>query len=120
MSLTKKNLLAELCISKPEKLKEKVFGLDVWIKPVSEFQRSRRLAALMGKKGEIDPAAMRKARCFTLIDHLCNEKGEAIFGEKDINDLMEVDALKLDVVNSLIEEWVASREGKFRGGSKGS
>jgi hypothetical protein len=118
MSLTKKQLLAELVCTKPEKLKEHVFGQEAWVKPVSEFQRSRRLAALYGKDGEVSRDAIRKARLYTIVDHLCDQNGENLFKESDIKDLMELDALKLDVVIGCIEPWVSSREGKILGGSK--
>jgi hypothetical protein len=118
MSLTKKHLLDELVCSKPEKLPEKIFGQDAWVKPVSEFQRSRRLAALYGKGGEVSRDAIRKARIYTVIDHLCDQDGNNLFGESDVKDLMELDALKLDIVISCIEKWVVEREGKIQGGSK--
>ena len=92
MSLTKKQLLAELVCTKPEKLKEQVFGQEAWVKPVSEFQRSRRLAALYGKDGEVSRDAIRKARLYTIVDHLCDQDGENLFKESDIKDLMELDA----------------------------
>ena len=119
MSLTKKTLLAELACSKPERLGEKMFGYDIYVKPVSEFQRSRRLASMVGKDGEVDKNAIRKARVYTLIDHLCDKDGTGLFKDSDVNDLLELDALKLDVLNHAIEQWVTSREGKFVGGSKG-
>jgi len=118
MSLTKKQLLDELVCSKPEKLPSEVFGMDAWVKPVSEFQRSRRLAAIYGKGGEISKDAIRKARIYTIIDHLCDEEGNSLFNESDAKDLMELDALKLDIVINAIEKWVVEREGKILGGSK--
>jgi hypothetical protein len=118
MSLTKKQLLAELVCEKPEKLPEKVFGQEAWVKPVSEFQRSRRLASLYGKDGEVSRDAIRKARLYTIVDHLCDQDGNSLFKEADIKDLMELDALKLDVVINCIEKWVQKREGKILGGLK--
>lgn len=115
MSLTKKILLAELVCSKPEKLKTKLFGHDVYVKPVSEFQRSRRLSALYGKDGEVDRAALRKARIYTIIDHLCDKDGNNIFVDSDVKQLLDLDALKLDVLQKHIEDWVEKREGKIQG-----
>jgi hypothetical protein len=115
MSLTKKTLLAELVCSKPEKLSEKVFGYDAYVKPVSEFQRSRRMASLVDKDGKIDNAAMARARVYTLIDHLCEKDGTPLFTDKDAKSLLEVDAFKIDLINRQIEQWVAEREGKYRG-----
>ena len=115
MSLTKKILLAELACSKPEKLPEKFAGHDVWVKPVSEFQRSRRIAALTGKDGELDREAVKVARLYTIIDYVCDSEGEPLFKEKDLADLRKVDALKLDLLLAQVEEWVGQREGKLRG-----
>ncbi len=118
MSLTKKQLLDELVCSKPEKLPKRVFGQDAWVKPVSEFQRSRRLAALYGKDGNVSREALRKARLYTIIDHLCDENGDGLFEESDLKELMQFDALKIDVIVSVIEDWVSAREGKILGVSK--
>ena len=118
MSLTKKQLLDELVCSKPEKLPKRVFGKDAWVKPVSEFQRSRRLAALYGKDGNVSREALRKARLYTIIDHLCDENGDGLVEESDLKELMQFDALKIDVIVSVIEDWVSAREGKILGVSK--
>ncbi len=115
MSLTKKTLLAEFVCSKPEKLEAKVFGHEVYVKPVSEFQRSRRLSSLYGKDGSIDKDAIRKARIYTIIDHLCDKEGNNLFVDSDVKELLDLDALKLDVLMKKIEEWVESREGKILG-----
>ena len=117
MSLTKKTLLAELACSKPEKLPEQLFGHDVYVRPVSEFQRSRRVAYLHDNEGKFAKDAVRKARMYTVIDHLCDAKGESLFDEKDMKDLLEMDALKLDVLINAIEDWVSKREGKIKGES---
>ena len=118
MSLTKKNLLAELACSKPDKLPVKLFGHEMWVKPVSEFQRSRRLASLYDKKGQVDNDAIRRARIYTIIDHLCDKDGESIFKDSDVKELLELDALKVDMLTHAIEEWATKREGKLTGGSK--
>lgn len=118
MSLTKKTLLKELACAKPDKLPAKLFGEDVWVRPVSEFQRSRRLANLYSKSGEISKDALTRARLFTVVDHLCDNNGEPVFDENDINDLQQLDALKLDILVSAIEEWSNEREGNVRGRSK--
>lgn len=118
MSLTKKSLLAELACSKPQKLPVTLFGQQLWVKPVSEFQRSRRLASLYDKKGQVDNDAIRRARIYTIIDHLCDKDGVNIFKDSDVKELLELDALKLDLLTSAIEDWAGEREGKLKGGSK--
>jgi len=115
MSLTKATLLKEAAISKPEKLGE-FFGEVVYVKSVSELQRSRRMSSMYDTKKEcIRPDAMQRSRCLTVIDHICDEEGKSLFDEKDINDIMALDALKLDLLIKAIEEWVGSREKKLQG-----
>lgn len=115
MSLTKKTLLAELVCNKPEKLDEKFLGHVVYVKPVSEFQRSRRLASLYSKNGDLDPDALRRARVYTVIDHICEEDGTPLFKDSDAKAILELDALKLDVLIAAIERWAERREGKMKG-----
>ncbi len=115
MSLTKATLLKKAAISKPEQLGE-FFGEIVYVKSVSELQRSRRISSLYDpKKDCMRPDAMQRSRCLTVIDHVCDEEGAALFTEKDVNDLMSLDALKLDLLIKAIEEWVGNREKKQQG-----
>lgn len=120
MSLTKKILLSELACAKAEKLPVQVFGHDVWVKPVSEFQRSRRLAKLYGKSGQISEDVMANARLFTIVDHLCDKDGESLFEESDVKDLSQMDSLAIDVIVNAIEEWSTDRAGKAQGRLKDS
>lgn len=113
MSLTKKNLLSQLACDKPEKLEGEFFGEDLYVRPVSEFKRSRRLAELLGKDGNPSRDGLQRARVMTIIDHLCDKDGQPIFDERDLADLLEMDALKLDLLTSAIESWVSEREKKF-------
>lgn len=115
MSLTKAILLKKASISKPDLLGE-FFGEDVYVKPVSELQRSRRMASMYDvKKDQMRSDALQRARCLTVVDHLCDEKGECLFTEKDVNDLMALDAMKLDLLVSAIEDWADKREKKHLG-----
>lgn len=115
MSLTKATLLKKASVSKPELLGE-FFGEEVYVKSVSELQRSRRMAQMFDmKKEKVREDAMQRARCLTIVDHICDEEGKAIFSEKDVNDLMALDALKLDLLITAIEEWQAGREKKLQG-----
>ena len=115
MSLTKATLLKKAAVSKPEVLGE-FFGETVYVKPVSELQRSRRMAQMYDmKKEKMRVDAIQRARCLTIVDHLCDEEGKALFTEKDVNDIMALDAMKLDLLVSAIEEWADGREGKHKG-----
>jgi len=113
MSLTKKILLSELACSKPEKLPEKFLGHDVWVRPVSEFQRSRRVASMTDNQGNIKKDVMATARLHVVIDHICDKNGEPLFTDKDMKELSGLDALKLDSLLKQVETWQASREGKL-------
>lgn len=115
MSLTKATLLKRASISKPDMLGE-FFGEEVYVKSVSELQRSRRMASLYdAKKDQMRPDAMQRARCLTIVDHVCDKNGETLFSDKDVNDLMQLDALKIDPLIAAIEEWNAGRGGKPKG-----
>jgi hypothetical protein len=115
MSLTKATLLKKAAISKPVVLGE-FFGETVYVKSVSELQRSRRISSLYDpKKDCMRPDAMQRARCLTVVDHVCDEDGGAIFTDKDINELMSLDALKLDLLVKAIEDWVGDNEKKQQG-----
>lgn len=115
MSLTKATLLEKASVSKPELLGE-FFGEKVYVKSVSEFQRSRRISQMFDQKNaKVKDGAYQRARCLTIIDHLCSKAGEMLFSEADINDIMELDALKLDILVNAIEGWAEKREGKLKG-----
>ena len=115
MSLTKATLLSKVCVAKPELLGE-FYGLELYVKSVTELQRSRRMSQLFdAKKEQMRPDALQRARCLTLVDHLCDEDGEPLFKESDVNDIMKSDAQKMDVLCKAIEEWSSKREGKPRG-----
>ena len=115
MSLTKATLLEKTQPSKPDHLGE-FFGLELYVKPVSELQRSRRMAAMYDtKKEQIRPEAMQRARALTIIDHICDENGNSLFNDKDINDVMGMESHKVDLLCSAIEDWVGAREKKLLG-----
>ena len=115
MSLTKATLLKKASIDKPSLLGE-FFGEQVYVKSVSELQRSRRMSEMYDtKKEQMRPDAMQRARCLVIVDHLCDKEGKNLFTQKDVNDIMELDALKLDLLVSAIEDWVGEREGKLKG-----
>ncbi len=115
MSLTKATLLKKAAVSSPEVLGT-FFDETVYVRPISELQRSRRMAQMYDmKKEKMRADALQRARCLTIVDHLCDEEGSALFTEKDINDIMALDAMKLDVLIGAIEEWADRREGKHKG-----
>ena len=120
MSLTKATLLKKAAVPKPELLGV-FFDEEVYVRSVSELQRSRRMSSLYDvKKDQVRSDAIQRSRCLTIVDHLCDKDGNALFTEKDVNDIMELDALKVDLLINAIEEWAGKREKKLLGGSKGS
>jgi len=115
MSLTKATLLKKAAVSKPEVLGE-FFGETVYVKSISELKRSRRLAQMFDmKKERVREDAMQRARVLSIVDHVCDEDGTELFSEKDVNQLMELDALKLGELISAIEEWQESHTKKPKG-----
>ena len=67
------------------------------------------------KKEQLRPDALQRSRCLTLVDHLCDEDGNNLFTEKDVNDIMQLDAMKVDLLINAIEEWADKREKKQLG-----
>ena len=67
------------------------------------------------KKERMREDALQRARCLTVVDHVCDENGECLFTEKDVNDIMQLDAMKVDLLINAIEEWADKREKKQLG-----
>jgi len=115
MSLTKAILLKKAAVSKPDVLGE-FFGETVYVKSISEFQRSRRMAAMYdAKKEKMRDDAIQRARCLVIVDHICDEDGTPLFTDSDVKDIQQLDASKLDLIIGAIENWNEKREGKQRG-----
>ena len=115
MSLTKATLLKRAAVSKPELLGE-FFGEEVYVKSISELKRSRRMASMFDmKKERIREDAVQRARVLSIVDHVCDKDGNELFTEKDVNDLMALDALTLGDLIDAIEEWQASMTKKPKG-----
>lgn len=112
MSLTKATLFKKAAIDKPELLGE-FWGEKVYVRSVSELKRSRRLSSMFDhKKDQVRPEAYQRARVLTIVDHVCDKDGNDVFTEKDVNDIMKLDAGKLDSLVKAIEAWSDSRGGK--------
>jgi len=113
MTLTKAILLEKTKPSTPELLGE-FFGLEIYIKPVSELVRSMRISSLYDrKKDEVREDSMQKARAMTIIDHLCDEDGKQLFSNKDVSAVMGMDVVKVDILIDAIEKWQDARVGKL-------
>lgn len=97
MTLTKQSLLAQK--PKPVKVDAKEHG-EVWVKPLSEFQRSKRLADLWSDKDNKSEDARLKLRVNMVVDQLCDEHGKNLFTEGDVKDLL---ALESGVLDALVE-----------------
>lgn len=100
-SLTRELLLA----LKPVAKKVEVEGLGVvYIKPLTELLRSRRLAELFDEKGKSDKATQEKRRANMIIDQVCDETGEPLFNPSDLKDILELDGAKLDsLVHAILD-----------------
>ena len=111
-SLTRDSLFA----LKPEPKKVEVEGFGVvYIKPLTELLRSRRLAELFDEKGKSDKATQEKRRANMIIDQVCNEKGEALFSQSDLKDILELDGAKLDTLVHAILDFNTDDEKKEQG-----
>jgi predicted lipoprotein len=97
MSLTKSKLLA----LKPKAVKLEVKGLgEIWVKPLNELLRSRRLTELFGgKDGSQDPKVAERRRAQMIVDQLCeDESGSSMFSQAEINDILQLDSIQLDAL----------------------
>ena len=120
MSLTKKTLLDAFKQDPPHLLGE-FFGVEVYVKPITEFARSRRMSQMFDhKKGEPRKDALERSRGLTIVDHVCDADGNLLFSEKEVTDIMASDASKLDTLIVAIEEWMEDRVGKHQAKSKNS
>lgn len=111
-SLTRDALLSMT----PEAKKVEVDGLGtVYLKPLSELLRSRRMAELHNEKGKIDKAAYEKRRAVMILDQVCDEKGELLFKQNELNKILELDGMKLDKLVYAIIEFNEESEKKEAG-----
>ena len=111
-SLTREKLFA----LKPEPKKIEVEGIgEVYIKPLTELLRSRRLAELFDEKGKSDKATQEKRRANMIIDQVCDEKGEQMFKSSDLKEILELDGAKLDTLVHAILDFNTEDEKKEPG-----
>jgi len=95
-SLTKKALF-DSCT--PDVTEHQVEGWGtVYLKTLTELQRSTRIASMFDDKGEVKPESRIRQRVNLLIDHLCDKSGKPLFNEGDAKDLLKLDAVKLDAL----------------------
>ena len=112
MSLTKRILLEKAAIDKPQKLKEKFFGEDVYVALPSELKRCRRASQMFDAKGKSKDLYRERHRVYSIIDSVCDKTGKPIFGEADVESIAALDSIKLDSLHNAIQEWVDSKEKK--------
>ena len=111
-SLTKELLLA----LKPEAKKVEVEGLGVvYIKPLTELLRSRRMTEAYGKDGKLCQDYKQKMRAKMIVDQLCDEKGEPLFTDADLNDVLNLEGAKLDKLCDAIHDFNEKPEKKDPG-----
>ncbi len=118
MSLTKKKLLEKAAIDKPQKLAQKFFGEDVYVKLPSELKRCRRAAQMFDAKGNAKDSYRERHRVYTIIDCVCDKDGKMVFSDADTEAVASLDSMKLDALHSAIQEWVDSKEKNEGAGSQ--
>ena len=102
MTLTRESLLA----MKPEATKVEVEGFGtVYMKPLTEFQRSKRLADLYGENNDKQEDAKLKFRINLIIDQVCDERCKPLFNEGDAKDLLAIEGSKLDALVNAISDF---------------
>ena len=102
MTLTKKSLLAET--PRPTAVECEGRG-TIYVKPLTEFQRSKRLADLWNDKGDKAEDAKLKLRVNMIVDQLCDEKGKNLFNEGDVKDLLALESSSLDSLVDAISDF---------------
>lgn len=102
MTLTKASLLAET--PKPVAVECEGRG-TIYVKPLTEFQRSKRLADLWNDKGNKSEDAKLKLRVHMIVDQLCDEHGKSLFTEGDVKDLLALEASSLDSLVEAISDY---------------
>ena len=118
MSLTKKKLLEKAAIDKPQKLAQKFFDEDVYVKLPSELKRCRRAAQMFDAKGNAKDSYRERHRVYTIIDSVCDKDGKMLFSDADTEAVSSLDSMKLDALHSAIQEWVDSKEKNEVAGSQ--
>jgi hypothetical protein len=109
MTLTREKLLA----LKPTVSKIEVIGWgDVFVKPLTELQRSKRVAAMFDENTQKSDDAKLKYRVHMLIDQLCDESGNNLFTEGDSKELLSLEGLKLDSLIEAVTDWNESYAGQ--------
>lgn len=116
MSLTKSSFLEAAKPDGPVLLGD-FLGLRVYVKACSELKRSRRGASMFDDKGQLKKNYRERARVYSIIDSVCDEKGRFLFDESDVQALLQLDSVKLDPITKAISEWVQKTEGNDQGES---
>ena len=107
-SLTREMFLETLAV-KPVRVE--LDGIVMYLRPVSELKRSQRVAMMFAKSGEIDKKYMERRRLYSLIDHLCDENGEPLFTEKDLQSLSELDSFQIDPYFQAVMKFTGEDQG---------
>ena len=110
MSLTKEALL-EGAKDDPPHLLGEFFGHKVFVKPMSELKRSRRLAGMFDDDGKLKPAYLERARVYAITDHVCDEEGNNLYSDKDVPDLLNLSCEKIEPLHEAIKDWIEGNEG---------
>lgn len=111
-SLTREKFLSKLAVTSRE---VHVDGLGTFhVRQPSELQASRRVSAMFDKNGEIIPRMRELRRVHTIIDALVDKDGNPLFTDKDVSDLLSLDANLLTqvylAVDGIVEEESGNEE----------
>lgn len=112
MTLTKE-ALAEKCKPTSEKMEIPGFG-DVYVRSVSELQRSRRVARLFGSDQAANERNRGLRRVHSIIDQVVDENGDPLFRDtpEDVEFLCSLDGNKLDPLVAAIQQFNGDLEKK--------
>ena len=114
MSLTKKHLIEAIQASEEAKVHElgEFFGETVYVKQMSELQRSRRMTSMINKEGNgISEKFKERNRIYAIIDYICDKDGKALYKESDCDDLLKLNFKAMNPLIEAIQAWVEALEG---------
>lgn len=108
-SLTREKFLSKLAVTTRE---VSVEGFGTFkVRTPSELQASRRISAMFDKNGDLIPSVRELRRVHTLIDAIVDDEGNNLFTDRDVKDLLQLDATLLTEVYLAIEGAAEEEQG---------
>lgn len=116
-TLTKAKFL-ELTTQRVEEFKNVAHFGDVWLRDVSEVQRSRRMTSMYDNNGNRLSEQIARRKLFDIIDQVCiDSKGTPMFTDADLPQLQNCSAGRLNPLLAAIAIFNGDTEKNDEAGS---